>query len=329
MNVNKKILVFAEQNNQIIHGVSYELLGKAVELSADNGAEIYAVVLGDDIDTAELCYRGADKVYYIKDSRFNTLEEYLYKENLIPFIRSLQPDIVLFGATSFGRSLAPRVAGALNTGLTADCTDLRYDEDGDLIQIRPAFSNNIMAHIKTTTKPKMATIRYKEFPTPLRNVNNKADIEIVKPYCVEYMKSKVLKTYSETDFNISDADIVVSAGRGVKKAEDLKLIKELADVLDGSLGASRALIDTGMIGSMHQVGYSGHRVKPRIYIACGISGAPQHIAGMKESDFIIAINSDASAPIFNIADIGYIGDMFQIIPEMIASLKKSTGGCNE
>ncbi len=328
MAVNSKILVFAEQSNQIIHSVSYELLGKAIELATSSEAEVYAVILGDGIDAAELCYRGADKVYYIKDTRFNTLEEYLYKENLIPFIRSLQPDVVLFGATNFGRSLAPRIAGALNTGLTADCTDLRYD-DNDLIQIRPAFSNNIMAHIKTTTTPKMATIRYKEFPTPLRNVNNIVEIEVVEPYCVEYTKSKVLKSFSETDFNISDAEIVVSAGRGIKKSEDLKLIGELADVLGGSLGASRALVDTGMIGSMHQVGYSGHRVKPRIYIACGISGAPQHIAGMKESDFIIAINSDASAPIFNIADIGYIGDMFQIIPEMIAVFKKSKGGCNE
>ncbi|MBV1757282.1 MAG: electron transfer flavoprotein subunit alpha/FixB family protein [Dethiosulfatibacter sp.] len=328
MAVKSKILVFAEQNNQIIHSVSYELLGKAIELATSNEAEVCAVILGDGIDVAELCYRGADKVYYIKDIRFNTLEEYLYKENLIPFIRSLKPDLVLFGATNFGRSLAPRIAGALNTGLTADCTDLRYDNN-DLIQIRPAFSNNIMAHIKTTTTPKMATIRYKEFPTPLRNVNNIVEIEVVEPYCVEYTKSKVLKSFSETDFNISDADIVVSAGRGVKKAEDLRLIEELADVLSGTLGASRALVDTGMIGSMHQVGYSGHRVKPRIYIACGISGAPQHIAGMKESDFIIAINSDASAPIFNIADIGYIGDMFQIIPEMIAIFKKSTGGCNE
>jgi len=322
------ILVIAEQHNNEIHSVSYELIGKGVELAEKAGGFVEALILGGNVKAEELCYHGAHKVYYIKSEAFDKLEENLYKENIVQFIKDKEIDIVLIGATNFGRSLAPRIAGILKTGLTADCTDLAFDEDGNFIQIRPAFSDNILAHIKTVTRPQMATIRHKEFPEPVRDKNKKVNIEILEPYMESYSGTEIVKVFKENDFNISEAEIVVSGGRGIKKAEDLKMLQELADLLGGSLGASRALVDMGMISSSHQVGYSGHRVKPRVYIACGISGAPQHIAGMKDSELIIAINSDPSAPIFNFADIGYVGDLYQIVPKMIKELRVVIGGQN-
>lgn len=326
MNSDISILVIAEQNDNKIHRVSYELVGKATELSKNVNSTVEALVLGGDINSKELCYRGAHKVYHMKSEIFDELEENLYKENIVKFIKDKKPDIVLIGATNFGRSLAPRIAGVLKTGLTADCTDLIFDEDNNLIQIRPAFSDNILAHIKTVTRPQMATIRYKEFAEPKRDINRKVGVEVIDPYIDNYPKTEIAKVFKEDNFNITDAEVVVAAGRGIKRAEDLKLIGELAEALGGSLGVSRPLVDMGMVSSSHQVGYSGNRVKPMIYIACGISGAPQHIAGMKESDLIIAINSDPSAPIFNIADIGYVGDLYEIIPKILEELTSYAGG---
>jgi len=172
----------------------------------------------------------------------------------------------------------------------------------------------------------MATIRYKEFSEPIRDINRKVDIEILTPYVEKYSKTEIIKVFKDDDLKITEAEIVVAVGRGVRRPDDLKLVEELADLLGASIGASRALVDIGMFNSCQQIGYSGNRVKPKVYIACGISGAPQHIAGMKESELIIAINSDASAPIFNFADIGYVGDLYEIIPKMIKELRSLIGG---
>ncbi|MFT5875177.1 MAG: electron transfer flavoprotein alpha subunit [Clostridium sp.] len=317
------VLVISEQNDGHIHNISYELLGKGKEISEKLGSPLYALVLsGDDLDVKELNYRGASKVFYIKDKCFEKPEEFLFKENIVRFIEEQSPEIVLIGATNFGRSLAPRIAAALKTGLTADCTNLEIDEDGNFIQVRPAFSNNILAHIKTITLPKIATIRYKQFNEGERDENRDVNISILKPYVFKNDKSEIIKIFKDSDFDITEAEVVVSGGRGIKRKEDLAMIKELAELLGGELGATRAIVDAGMIGSEHQVGYSGNRVKPKVYIACGISGAPQHIAGMKEAELIIAINSDASAPIFNFADYGYVGDLYEIVPKMIQDIKK-------
>jgi electron transfer flavoprotein alpha subunit len=321
----KGVLVFAEQKKGDIHKVAYELLGKGKTLSDKLNCSLMAVVLGSyDLNVDELVYRGADKVYHIEDEKiFSVPDEVVYAENLVKLIKDIKPEICLFGATSFGRSLAPRVAAVLETGLTADCTDLSIDDDMKLIQIRPAFSENILAHIKSDNYPQMATVRYKEFDEADRDTTKSG--EIIKINSIKSGNSlvEVLEEISNENINIADADVVVSAGVGIKSTEDLKMIQELALLLGGEVGASRALVETGMISKSHQVGYSGNRVKPKIYIACGISGAPQHLAGMKESDVIIAINNDPSAPIFKVADYSIVGDMYKIIPELIEAIKSN------
>lgn len=320
----KNFLIFAEQKNGIIHNVTYELIGKAKELLNNKAGEISVVILGDEnIDLSELGYHGANKVYHIEGECFNKPDELLYKENIVPLVNEIKPETFLIGATSFGRSLAPRIAASLKTGLTADCTELKLDENGDLIQIRPAFSDNILAHIKTTTKPQMATIRYKEFNKAQRDEKLYTEIIKINAYKTTNDLLEILEEIESKEFDISDAQVVVSAGKGFKNKEDLSLLYELASLIGGEVGASRKIVDEGYIGKGHQIGYSGNRVKAKIYIACGISGAPQHLAGMKESDIIIAINSDPSAPIFNVADYGIVGDVYKVIPMFIEKLKNS------
>lgn len=319
------VLIFAEQKNNIIHKVSYELLGKGRGLADKIGCSLYAVVLGsEEIDSKELIYRGSDKVYHVvHENAFNKPDELIYAENIVNLINEIKPEICLFGATTFGRSLAPRIAASLKTGLTADCTDLKVDDDMKLIQVRPAFSENILAHIKSDTYPQMSTVRYKEFEEAKKDESRTGEIIKVEPVKISNDLIEILEEISNENINIQDAKVVVAAGVSVKTSEDLNLIKELADILGGEVGASRALVETGIISKDHQVGYSGNRVKPSIYIACGISGAPQHLAGMKESGVIIAINNDPSAPIFNVADYSIVGDMYKIIPEIISAIKNN------
>ena len=321
---NKEILIIAEQNFGSIHPVTYELIGKAQELASITGSSVSCLVLGpQETDVKEICFRGASPVYFMEDECFMNADEMLYKENIVSALKEIRPEMVLIGATTFGRSLAPRIAGALETGLTADCTDLKADEDGRIIQIRPAFSDNILAHIKTVTDPQMATIRYKEFNEAERDPSKAIDIRKMEPVRTE-PDVDVIDTIDLGGVDITKAEVIVAAGRGFKRKEDLELAQDLADALGGVMAASRALVDAGMVTSQIQVGYSGHRVKPKVYIACGISGAPQHLAGMKESDMIIAINSDPSAPIFKLADIGYVGDLYEILPKLIKKFRKES-----
>lgn len=327
MENHKGVLIFAERDGNQLHKVGFELLGKGRALADSLGARLLAVTFCSEDsdhegDAIALGQRGADEVFQIFLPDLNNLSELLLKANLEAFIKDHKPEIVLVGATHLGRSMAPRVAAALNTGLTADCTDLQIDGEGRFIQIRPAFSNNIFAHIRTDARPQMATIRYKEFPEALVNDNHLFKITRLDPYCLQSEGLDVEWVQEGEKLDISDAEVVVAGGRGFQKADDLKLLHELAELLGGEVGASRTIVDAGMIGSSHQVGYSGNRVKPKLYIACGISGAPQHLAGMKESDKIIAINKDASAPIFNVADVGYVGDLYEILPAMIRAVRE-------
>lgn len=321
MDNHKGILVISEQNDGAINKISFELLGKAKELCEKLCEPLNCLLLGPSgIAAEELNYRGAETVYYIKSDIFSEAEEYLYKENIVEFVNEHNPRIILIGATNFGRSLAPRIAASLKTGLTADCIDLKIDDEANFIQIRPAFSDNIIANIKTVTYPQISTIRYKEFCEPERDPGKEKNVIEIAPYFNYYDKVDIVKIFNENKIDITQSDIIVAAGRGIKKKEDLKIIEELAHKLGGVTGASRALVDAGMVSSSYQVGYSGNRVKPKVYIACGISGAPQHLAGMKESGIIIAINTDPSAPIFSVADYGYVGDMYEIIPKLIKDL---------
>jgi len=323
----KGLMVFAEQREGRIHPVSYELLGKGREITDRLGVELSSVLLGHQMEeeAKELIYYGADKVFFYDHPAFKDFDLLNYKHNIVRLVREVKPEIFLFGATRLGRSLGPRVAVALDTGLTADCTGLDLDEDGNLIQIRPAFTGNILAHIKTWTRPQMSTVRYKVMQKKARDPNRrgeiiKKDAELVPSLLTIKRKEKL------GGVNISEADVIVSGGRGLKKAEDFSILAALAELLGGVVGSSRPLVDDGWIGKEHQVGFSGNTVKPKLYVACGISGSPQHLAGMRDSDVIVAINSDPSAPIFKLADYGIVGDLYEVVPRLTNEIKRRHSG---
>lgn len=318
------VIVFAETDDREIHPITYELLGKGRELCDKMDASLATVLLsGKSIEPDELFYHGAEKVYRATDEAFSKPLEIPYKEAVVQLVEREDPKALLIGATNFGRSLAPRIAMELHAGLTADCVDLDVDEDGDLIQIRPAFSGNLLAHIKTRSSPQMTTVRYREMEKPDRNESLQGEVvelEVdISPKATEGLE--ILKETRTEKVDLEDADKVVSGGRGLKQSSDFELLEELAELLGAEIGASRPLVDEGWIDRAHQVGYSGRRVKPKTYIACGISGQSQHLAGMKESDKIIAINNDPSAPIFEYADYGIVGDLYEVVPELIRQLK--------
>jgi len=323
MSDNGELLVFVEQREGVINPVSYELLGKGRELADKKRCALTAVLLGNRVENhaGELIFYGAEKVYLFDHPVLNDCDLLNYKHNIVRLVREVQPDIFLLGATYWGRSLGSRVAAALGTGLTADCTGLDVDKHGDLIQIRPAFSGNVLAYIRTRTRPQMATVRYKVMPRAVRDTGRKGEIirktaEIV-PSLLSFVHHK-----KSASVNLADAEILVSGGSGLKKADDYSLLSELAEVLGAALGSSRPPVDNGWIGREHQVGFSGTTVNPKAYIACGISGSPQHLAGMRSSETIIAINTDPSAPIFRIADYGIVGDLYEVIPKLIKKIKE-------
>lgn len=323
MAADKEVLVFAEQREGVINPVTYELLGKGRELADKLGVVLASVILGSQVDSAaaELIYHGADRVYLYDGEILADFDLLNYKHNMVKLLREIQPEIFLLGATHWGRSLGARVAAALGTGLTADCTGLDIDKNGNFVQIRPAFSGNVLAHIRTRTRPQMATVRYKIMKSLKRDTGRKG--EIIKKE-VELVPSLIAILHKEkaSDINIADAEMIVSGGAGLKKAEDFALLAELAGLFGATVGSSRPPVDSGWIGREHQVGFSGNTVKPRVYLACGISGSPQHLAGMRESDIIIAINTDPSAPIFKIADYGIVGDLYIVVPRLIKSIKE-------
>ena len=315
-------MVFAEQKKGEIHPVSYELLGKGRELADHLGVQLSSVLLGSRIEkkAQELIYYGADKVFWYDHAVFEELDLLNYKHNIVRLVREIKPEIFLLGATRWGRSLGPRIAVALDTGLTADCIDLEIDQEGNLVQIRPAFSGNVLAHIKTKARPQMATVRYKVMRCLSRDTGRRG--EIIRRE-TEPVPSLLTITQKErpSEVDIAEAEVIVSGGAGLRKAADFLLLADLAKLLGGAVGSSRPPVDSGWIGREHQVGFSGHTVKPKIYIACGISGSQQHLAGMRQSDVIIAINSDPSAPIFKVADYGIVGDLYEVIPRLIAKIK--------
>ncbi len=318
-----EVLIYAETRGNDIHPVSYELLNKGREIADKLNVRLSSVILGYGIrdKCKELIYYGADRVYVYDHPSLKDFDVVLYKHNIIKLIKEVKPNIVLFGATQVGRSLAPRVAAALKTGLTADCIDLQVDDNGDLIQIRPAFTGNIIAFIKTRTKPVMSTVRYRVFNRGKRDTSRSGEIIEMEPEVFD-TGIRVLGKVKDKGISLSDAEVIVSGGRGLKKPEDLKLIKQLAEVLGGVVGASRPLVDEGWISREHQVGFSGNIVKPKLYVACGISGSPQHLAGMRDSKIIVAINVDPSAPIFRYCDYGIVGDLYEVIPKLIKEVRR-------
>ncbi len=323
----KNVWVFTEQKKGVIQPVAYELLGKGGELSKELDSQLWAILLGYNIkDKAEdLIYRGADRVIVVED---RLLENYLdepYTQVLVDLINKHKPEIILSGATMIGRALISRVAVKINAGLTADCTGLEIDSESKLLlQTRPAFGGNIMATIITPNhRPQMATVRHKVMKESEVDKNRKGSIEVLSYNGILSSKTRILEIVDELGkaVNIAEADIIVSGGRGLGKAENFKLIEDLASVLQAAIGASRSAVDSGWISYAHQVGQTGRTVCPKLYIACAISGQIQHLVGMQSSDIIVAINKDPEAPIFKVATYGIVGDIFEVLPLLTRSFK--------
>lgn len=323
-----EVWVFAEQRNNKIVRVVLELLGKAKELAGNLNVKIAAILLTDKDNklSKELISYGADKVYLVESDLLKNYQTDLYTKVIANNINNAKPQIVLYGATHIGRDLAPRIAQRINTGLTADCTALDITEDHLLLQTRPAFGGNLMAQIICKKhKPQMSTARPGVFKMLEKNINKKGEVINIKADISDKDKRvNIIEIIKETKkkVNLEDAEIIVSGGRGLGNKENFKLIEELASLLKAEIGASRAAIDSGWVDKDHQVGQTGKTVRPKLYLAIGISGAIQHRAGMQSSDLIIAINKDGNASIFEVADYGIVGDLFKVVPEIIAALKQ-------
>lgn len=329
INQYKNVWVFAEQRNGIITPVVFELLGEGKKIANETASELCAILIGNNVSNLahELIAYGAEKVYVADNPILENFTTDGYTKVFSDAIEELKPEIVLYGATHIGRDLAPRIAARVNTGLTADCTKLEVDpEDKKLKQTRPAFGGNLMATIICPEhRPQMSTVRPGVMEKAQRNENNKGEvIKLNLKVTPEDIRTKIVKIVKSKKDVVSlvDADIIVSGGKGLGCPEGFKLIKELADTLDGTVGASRAAVDAGWIDHANQVGQTGTTVKPKIYFACGISGAIQHLAGMSSSDIIIAINKNPNAPIFDVADYGIVGDLNEVIPMLVEAFKE-------
>lgn len=324
----KNVYVFVEQREGVIQNVGLELLGKARELADALNEKVYAMLLGHDLTTqAQECIAyGADTVLRVDAPELATYVTEPYAQAIYQIIRDNKPSIVLIGATTIGRDLGPRLSARVETGLTADCTGLEISEDRDLLMTRPAFGGNLMATIICKEhRPQMSTVRPGVMRMGQRDENRKGTIEDVK---INFDKSKfrvrVLETVKQTKnlVDITEAHVLISGGRGVGNAEGFDMLRAMANTIGAEVSASRAMVDAGVLGHERQVGQTGKTVRPDLYFAMGISGAIQHLAGMEESEYIIAINKDKFAPIFNVVDLGIVGDVRKIVPLLTEKLKR-------
>jgi electron transfer flavoprotein alpha subunit len=325
------ICVYAEHRDGHLSSVVKEIIGVARELKESLDKPIYAILLGTDVSriAGEILEYGVDEVWVREDPKLGDFAEDIQAAVVTSILQEMKPEIFLGGGTIMGRSLLPRVAVQLKTGLTADCTELSIDEETKLLrQTRPAFGGNIMATILTKNhRPQMATVRHKVMPEAEKaGPDHQGKVVKMDHIPVPEPRIEVLEFVKEEEetVNLTEADFIVSAGRGIQDPKNIGLIAGLAKAVDGALGASRAVVDAGWIPYSHQVGQTGKTVNPTIYIACGISGAIQHLAGMKSSDIIIAINKDPDAPIFDVADYGIVGDLFQVVPELVKQIEGSS-----
>ncbi len=336
MNVQdyKGIFVFIQQVDHKISGVSFELLGKAKELAKDMETQVTAVLLGNNVSDLcpELAKYGADKIVMVEDPALEIYATEPYAHAMTQVIENYKPAVVLYGATAIGRDLAPRVSARVKTGLTADCTKLEIaEETKELRMTRPAFGGNIMATIICPEhRPQMATVR----PGVMQKMKPVQDAAVnAETFSVDFtghQNVEILEVVKSVvnKMDIQDAKILVSGGRGMGCPENFQLLRDLADALGGEVSASRACVDAGWVEKDIQVGQTGKTVRPNLYIACGISGAIQHLAGMEESDVIIAINKDENAPIFEVADYGIVGDAVKILPVFTEKVKEAMAARN-
>jgi electron transfer flavoprotein alpha subunit len=323
------VAAFIEQHEGKIAGVSYEMLGEGRKLADQLGEKLIAVLLGSGMGeaAADLVKFGADKVVYFDSPELEKFRDDTYAQLVSEFVDNDKPAILLAGATAVGRSFIPKVAARVWGGLTADCTGLEIDTERKLLLgTRPAFGGNLMATIIAPHhRPQIATVRHKVMKAAIRDDSRIGDVVVKKVDAAKIIeRTKILDFVKEVEstVNITEADIIVSGGRGMGKAENFALIRDLAEAIGGAVGASRAAVDNGWIPYSHQVGQTGKTVCPKLYIACGISGSVQHMAGMQSSDFIIAVNKDPAADIFQIANLGLVGDALQILPELTKAFKE-------
>jgi len=326
------IMIFAEYRHGKVVPVSFELLGIGRELADRQKVSLSAVLLGSGLGDAakDLVSYGADIVYQVDDPALEYFTDEIFGNILEDVIREQKPEVVLAGATAIGRSFIPLVATSLATGLTADCTQLEIrPDDGVLLQTRPAFGGNIMATIECPfTRPQMSTVRPRVMKAVQQDLNRKGEIINYQPQPERLQsKVKVLRSVLEEQdqVNITEGEIIVSGGRGLDNEKGFELIKQLADAVGGAVGASRAAVDSEWIAYPHQVGQTGKTVNPKLYIACGISGAIQHVVGMQSSETIVAINKDPHASIFDVATYGIVGDLFEVVPKLIEKIKERRG----
>jgi len=324
----KGIGVYVDHVEGEIHPVTMELIGKAKELAAVVNFPVYCVFIGHNITekAKELLYYGVDEVFVYDYEELNDFRIEPYTAAFEDFVNKIKPSSLLVGATTIGRSLAPRVSARFRTGLTADCTVLEMKENTDLVQIRPAFGGNIMAQIICpNTRPQMSTVRYKVMNAPEKQCEPSGKITICELDRTKLTsKIDVLKiTKKEVEENISDAEVIIAVGRALKSEKDMAMIQELADLLDAQIAGTRPLVESGWINAKKQIGLSGRTVKPKLIITLGISGAVQFAAGMNSSERIFAINKDPNASIFNVAHYGIVGDIYEIVPQLIEDIKNS------
>lgn len=323
----KGIAVYVDHHEGDIHPVTYELIGKACEMAKKVNHPVYCVFVGKGIKDKcdKLISYGVDEVFVYDSPEFEHFRIEPYSRAVEDFINNIKPTIMLVGGTTLGRSLAPRLAARFKTGLTADCTILDIQENTDLDQIRPAFGGNIMAHIHTpNNRPQFATVRYKIFSAPEEVESPKGKITLCSISKEKLVSNiNVLDSKPKTkEVGLEEAEVIVVASRAIKKQEDMDMIYKLADKLGARVAGTRPLIEAGWIDARRQIGLSGRTVKPKLIITCGVSGAVQFVAGMQGSDYIVAINKDEKAPIFDVAHLALVGDIYEIVPKLIDKIEQ-------
>lgn len=323
----KDVWVFVECFDGEPKNVGLELLGQGRKLADGLKQQLCGVVIGKDVDAAIKAANeaGADKIYVVQGDEYEHYSADGYGNVFLKLCEKYNPNTILVGATVNGRDLGSKIAVSLRTGLTADCTALSVDEEtGNVVWERPAFGGNLYAQILCSeTRPQMGTVRPGAFKKPPVDADNQAEIirEEIHTDDIRTQVIEFIRACEDGGIPLADADVIVSGGRGMKNAENFAILQQLADLLGGTVGCSRAAVDSGWMPQTKQIGQTGSTVSPKLYIACGISGAVQHVAGMSESGTIVAINKDASAPIFEVADYCLVGDLFEVVPALIKELK--------
>ncbi|TEB09111.1 electron transfer flavoprotein subunit alpha/FixB family protein [Pelotomaculum propionicicum] len=329
---SKNVWVFIEVYDNKIRNVSLELLGQGRVIADQLGEKLVGVVIGDNIAglANEVIAYGAETAIVVSGNEYKDYSTDGFANALTALVKKYAPSVLLIGATRNGKDLAPRVAGRLETGLIADCTDIEVNSEDRLVEWTKPAGNMMSTSICPDSSPQMGTVRSNVFKKPAPDYNRAGEIVAedigTKADDIRTKIVEIIKTVQGETVNLEEAEIIVSGGRGMKGPENFAILKELADILGGSVGASRAAVDADWMPYAHQVGQTGKTVKPKIYLACGISGAIQHLAGMSSSDLIIAINKDPEAPIFNVADFGIVGDLFEVVPLLTKEFRRIKNG---